>query len=83
MEDVLKEARALVEAGHREVVLSGIFLSAYGQETALRRRQTRKGALAELVERLCAVPGLLRVRLSSLEPGDLDEELVSVLKRGG
>src|SRR5207253_2678355 len=55
VQDVLKEATALVEAGHREVVLSGIFLSAYGQETALRRRQTRKGALAELVEQLCEV----------------------------
>jgi len=82
IEDVISEAKALVEAGHREVVLTGIFLSAYGQETALRRRQTKgKNSLATLIERLCReVLGLLRVRLSSLEPGDLNDELVAVLK---
>jgi threonylcarbamoyladenosine tRNA methylthiotransferase MtaB len=80
VEDVIKEAKALVGAGHGEIILSGIFLSAYGQETALRRRQSGGGALGQLIERLCAeVPGLLRVRLSSLEPGDLDDELVKVL----
>jgi threonylcarbamoyladenosine tRNA methylthiotransferase MtaB len=80
-EDVIEEARALVGAGHGEIILSGIFLSAYGQETALRRRQTSPNALGDLVERLCRqVPGLLRVRLSSLEPGDLDDELVKVLR---
>ena len=80
-ENVIDEARALVDAGHREIVLAGIFLSAYGQETALRRRQTSRNALGNLIERLCEeVPRLLRVRLSSLEPGDLDDELVKVLK---
>src|SRR4029079_3858052 len=82
VEDVIEEARALVEAGHREVVLSGILLSAYGQETALRRRQTSPNALGNLIRRLCEeVPGLLRVRLSSLAPGDLDDELGKIVPR--
>ncbi len=82
IQDVISETRALVDAGHREIVLTGIFLSAYGQATALRRRQTeQRNPLGALIERLCEeVAGLLRVRLSSLEPGDLDDELVDILK---
>jgi threonylcarbamoyladenosine tRNA methylthiotransferase MtaB len=82
-EDLLKEARQLVAAGHVELVITGIFLSAYGQETALRRRQSAAAGhpLARAIELLCTrVPGLRRVRLSSLEPGDLDDELLQVFR---
>ncbi len=81
--ELLKEARQLVAAGHIEIVLTGIFLSAYGQETALRRRQSEStgNPLAKAIEMLCTeVPGLRRLRLSSLEPGDLDDELLEVLR---
>jgi MiaB/RimO family radical SAM methylthiotransferase len=81
--EAVDEARRLVDAGHVELVLTGIFLGAYGQPTALRRRQTGHTghALAELVGALCTqVPGLGRLRLSSLEPGDLTEELIRVLR---
>jgi threonylcarbamoyladenosine tRNA methylthiotransferase MtaB len=79
----IDEARSLVDAGHREIVLTGIFLGAYGQATALRRRQAQSNGLpiAHLVEALCTrVPGLHRLRLSSLEPGDFTENLVAVLR---
>jgi MiaB/RimO family radical SAM methylthiotransferase len=82
--DAVEEARRLVAAGHVEVVLTGIFLGAYGHDTALRRRRGRPGRagpLAELVAALCArVPGLRRLRLSSLEPGDLTDELLAALR---
>jgi threonylcarbamoyladenosine tRNA methylthiotransferase MtaB len=85
--DVVEEARRLVEAGHLEIVLTGIFLGAYGHETALRRRQTDANdsiSLARLVDALCTkVPGLQRLRLSSLEPGDLNGELLSALMSHG
>ena len=83
VEAVVEEARRMVEAGHREIVLTGIFLGAYGQETALRRRQQEGGAgpLGRLVEALCTqVGGLRRLRLSSLEPGDLGGVLLRVLR---
>ncbi|MBC7783769.1 MAG: MiaB/RimO family radical SAM methylthiotransferase [Burkholderiales bacterium] len=83
-DDAVAEARALVAAGHREIVLTGIFMGAYGQSTALRRRQDKSTSkpLAGLVAALCTqVPGLTRLRLSSLEPGDLDEHLINELKR--
>jgi threonylcarbamoyladenosine tRNA methylthiotransferase MtaB len=82
-ENVVEEARRLVDAGHIELILTGIFLGAYGQRTALRRRQEPGGPrpLAKLIEMLCnQVPGLGRLRLSSLEPGDLDDALLETLR---
>ncbi len=81
--EAVDEARRLVDAGHQEIVLTGIFLGAYGQPTALRRRQQIETAkpLANLVNALCTqVPGLRRLRFSSLEPGDLTNDLISVMR---
>ena len=80
VEVAVEEATRLVAAGHVEIVLTGIFLGAYGQPTALRRRQPRERGVTplvgRLVEALCTrVPGLRRLRLSSLEPGDLTPDL--------
>ncbi len=83
IDDAVREARDLVAAGHVEIVLNGIFLGAYGQPTALRRRQLEPGPgpLASLVEALCTrVPGLRRPRLSSLEPGDLTPDIIEILR---
>ncbi|MCH9001839.1 MAG: MiaB/RimO family radical SAM methylthiotransferase [Planctomycetes bacterium] len=74
------EARSLVAAGHKEIIVTGIFLGAYGRETAVRKRFDRsRSPLAELVAALAGVDGLERLRLSSLEPGDVDEALLEVL----
>jgi threonylcarbamoyladenosine tRNA methylthiotransferase MtaB len=83
IDDAVNEARRLVDAGHVEIVLTGIFLGAYGHATALRRRQNAAESfpLAQLIDALCTrVPGLRRLRLSSLEPGDLNDGLFSVLR---
>ncbi len=74
------EARGLVRAGHKEIVVTGVFLGAYGRETALRRRQrSPRPPLADLVDALAHIQGLERLRLSSLEPGDVDEALLEAL----
>lgn len=83
IEDTVQEAQALVNAGHKELVLTGIFLGAYGQPTALRRRQPELTSkpLSRLIEALCTrVHGLKRLRLSSMEPGDLDKHLIEAIK---
>jgi threonylcarbamoyladenosine tRNA methylthiotransferase MtaB len=83
LDELVREARRLVDAGHVELVLTGIFLGAYGRETALRRRQASvaRRPLADAIDALCLrVPGLRRLRLSSLEPGDLDDELLAALR---
>ncbi len=80
IEAAVDEARALVKAGHREIILTGIFLGAYGRETALRKRWLGgRSPLAELVDALARVEGLDRLRLSSLEPGDVDASLLEML----
>jgi threonylcarbamoyladenosine tRNA methylthiotransferase MtaB len=74
------EARALVQAGHKEVVLTGIFLGAYGRTTAVRKRfRGGRPPLADLVEAIATIEGLHRLRLSSLEPGDVEGDLLEVL----
>lgn len=80
IEAAVAEARDLVRAGHKEIIVTGIFLGAYGRETALRKRwPPRRSPLAGLVDVLARVEGLERLRLSSLEPGDVDEALLDVL----
>ncbi len=79
--DAVDEARRLVAAGHLEIVLTGVFLGAYGQPTALHRRQTPSElSLARLIEAITQVPGLRRLRLSSLEPADLTPDLIAVMR---
>ncbi len=79
--EVVGEAEALATAGHKEIVVSGVFLGAYGLDTVRRRRweTEHNDGLAELLEVLAKVKGLERVRLSSLEPGDVTERLVETL----
>ncbi len=82
IESAVAEAKSLVAAGHREIVLTGIYLGAYQRPTALRRRfDTADGssALAELVGAIAEVDGLVRLRISSLEPGDVNQHLLDVL----
>ena len=78
----VEEARGLVRAGHREIVVTGIYLGAYGRSTAVRRRfDDGASPLADLVDALATIEGLTRLRLSSLEPGDVDDRLLSALRR--
>jgi threonylcarbamoyladenosine tRNA methylthiotransferase MtaB len=77
-EAVLQEAQALVAAGHKEIVVTGIFLGAYGQKSVRRKnwigRQNDK--LADLLDKMGKIPNLARIRLSSLEPGDVTPRLL-------
>ncbi len=77
---VISEAKALVEAGHKEIVVTGISLGAYGQKTVRRKTwdHQRNEKLAELLEKLAAIPGLARIRMSSLEPTDVTSQLLDV-----
>jgi threonylcarbamoyladenosine tRNA methylthiotransferase MtaB len=80
IELAVDEARDLVRAGHREIILTGIFLGAYGRDSALRRRwPAGPSPLAGLVAAIARVDGLARLRLSSLEPGDMDGALLKVI----
>src|SRR5262249_58138775 len=64
------QARRLVAAGYREIVLTGVDLTAYGADLP------GTPSLGQMVRRLLgAVPELERLRLSSLDPAEIDSEL--------
>jgi threonylcarbamoyladenosine tRNA methylthiotransferase MtaB len=70
---VLGEVRRRVTQGHREIVLTGINLGCYRDREAGYK-------LPRLVREVGAVPGLDRVRLSSIEVNHVDAELVAALR---
>ncbi|VGO23077.1 tRNA (N(6)-L-threonylcarbamoyladenosine(37)-C(2))-methylthiotransferase MtaB [Pontiella sulfatireligans] len=66
----VREATVLTEAGYREIVVTGVSVGLYGRE--------RGSSLAEMLRNLAAVPNIGRIRLSSLHPGELTDELLEV-----
>jgi len=80
LEAALTEAQNLVNAGHKEIVLTGIFLGAFGQTTVRRRNwpNATNAKLAELLDKMGQIENLERIRLSSLEPGDVTPQLLDV-----
>jgi len=71
---IADQARRLVEAGYREIVLTGVDLTAYGADLP------GKPNLGQMARRLlAAVPELERLRLSSLDPAEIDPELWRLL----
>jgi threonylcarbamoyladenosine tRNA methylthiotransferase MtaB len=70
---VLTEIRRRVEQGHREVVLTGINLGCY-------RDRAAGFDLPKLVRAAGETPGLVRLRLSSLEVNHLNDELVFAMR---
>jgi threonylcarbamoyladenosine tRNA methylthiotransferase MtaB len=71
---IADQARHLVAADYREIVLTGVDLTAYGADLPGRP------SLGQMVRRLLAtVPELRRLRLSSLDPAEIDPELWRLL----
>jgi len=67
--DVLQEVCRLVEAGFKEIVLTGIHLASYGTDL--------QGAnLVSLLQDINSVQGLARIRLGSLEPNYINDDFI-------
>ncbi|MCM1540400.1 MAG: tRNA (N(6)-L-threonylcarbamoyladenosine(37)-C(2))-methylthiotransferase MtaB [Blautia sp.] len=73
-EDVMNEIRGLVEAGYKEVVLTGIHISSYGIDFQGKKAYSGESGLIGLVEQIHTIEGLERIRLGSLEPRIVTEE---------
>ena len=71
-ETVLQEVNKLHQLGYREVVLSGVHLGSYGHDLGDQR------GLQRLIESILAESDVERLRLSSLEPWDLDASFFDV-----
>ncbi len=70
---VVAEVQALVEAGSKEIVLSGINLGSYGRDLKPRVE------LERLVQRILNETRLEQLRFSSIEPQDITREFVSLV----
>ena len=73
LDDLISEVTLLSEKGYKEIVLTGINLSAFGQDINLH--------LCDAVEAVCAINGIERVRLGSLEPEQLSEDVIIRLSK--
>ncbi len=71
--DIVREAEILAENGVRELVLTGINLSSYGD--------IGTDTLIDVIEAVHSIPGILRIRLSSLEPRVITDEFMQRLSR--
>ncbi len=72
-EDVVKQAQQLVDAGYKEIVLTGIHTGGYGEDL-------KDYNLAQLLRDLeSQVHGLKRIRISSIEASQITDEVIEVL----
>lgn len=70
--EVVAEIAERVREGYREAVLTGVHIGAYGRDLGL------EGGLAGLIVAILARTDLPRLRLSSVEPWDVDEPLLAL-----
>ena len=70
-EKVISEAKRLIENGHKEIVLTGIHTGHYHDDNY---------SFADLLKDLVKIDGLKRLRISSIEITELNDEVLSVIK---
>jgi threonylcarbamoyladenosine tRNA methylthiotransferase MtaB len=75
MTEVLSQIEQLSGKGYREVVLTGIHLGEYGRDL------DPSTSLAGLVARILAAGKIERLRLSSIEPGEVSDELLDIFRQ--
>ena len=72
--EAVRQVRLLVEQGYREVVLTGVDITSYGHDLP------GAPSLGDLCRALLdGVPDLPRLRLSSIDPAEIDETLMEVI----
>ena len=72
-DEVLSEAKDLVDKGYKEIVLSGIHTGGYGSDL-------EDTSFYDLLKDLSEIEGLLRLRISSIEINQLTEEILDLIK---
>ncbi|MGQ3686279.1 MAG: tRNA (N(6)-L-threonylcarbamoyladenosine(37)-C(2))-methylthiotransferase MtaB [Candidatus Loosdrechtia sp.] len=73
--EIKEEAERLIRNGYKEVILTGIHLGAYGRDTEGRCR------LADVILMLNDLPGLERIRLSSIDVNDITGDVIDLVSR--
>ena len=73
LDRVIEEANALVAAGYREIVLSGINLGRWGRDFQPQQK------FEQLVRALLEIPSIEKIRISSVEPMDWSDDLIALV----
>ena len=73
-ENIISEIQALVSSGAREVTLLGQNVNSYGKKEGLC-------SFSELLERVNAIEGLLRIRFTTSHPKDISQDLIQAYGR--
>ena len=77
LSDIREEVLRLEKAGYREIVLTGIHLCSYGLDLSPRL------TLLDAIRSIQDIPGILRIRLGSLEPTVATPDFASALRESG
>ena len=86
--EVMKEIRTLIDRGYQEFVLTGIHISSYGldfdfpgqnRQTPFASEARTNRHLLGLIQDVADIPGVMRLRLGSLEPGIITREFAAEL----
>ena len=72
-ENIIEEAKHLVEQGYPEIVLTGIHVGGYGQDL-------KNCSFSSLVEELTNIPNLKSLRISSIEESEIDDQLINLFQ---
>jgi threonylcarbamoyladenosine tRNA methylthiotransferase MtaB len=76
-DDIEAEVRRLIDNGHQEIILTGIHVGHYGVESTRGRSGLPPFRLWHLFRRLDRIPGAWRMRLSSIEAAEIDDDFIS------
>ena len=71
-ERVVHEITELVQKGYREIVLTGIHTGNYGVDLGMK--------FADILKRIVTIPGLYRLRISSIEITELDDQVLELVR---
>jgi threonylcarbamoyladenosine tRNA methylthiotransferase MtaB len=75
-DEIEQEVRRLVTNGYKEIVISGIHVGHYGVDTTRRKSGLPPFRLWHLFRQLDRIPGDWRMRLSSIEANEVDDEFI-------
>jgi len=79
IEPILKEIETLIANGHQEVVLTGVNV---GDFDGAPEEGEKPATLADLVRMVDQTEGLKRLRISSIDPDEVDDDLLSAVIEG-
>ncbi len=74
IENVIEQIKKFEDKGFKEVVLTGIHLGKYGMET-------KKSLLSLLLKRILEETSIERIRLTSIEPTELSDEIIEIISQ--